>query len=79
MNSGIKYEFRTTLVPGLIGVEDIKKAGKLIEGAKLWYIQNFNNEKNLDRKLSKIEPYLMPEMEKMKIEAEKYAEEARIR
>ena len=41
MNSDVDYEFRTTVVSELHGPEDIEEIGKLIAGAKHWYLQNF--------------------------------------
>ena len=40
-NSGIDYEFRTTVVKELHSAEDFEKIGKLIEGAKEYYLQSF--------------------------------------
>jgi len=42
MESGIGYEFRSTLVPGLIDPEDIPKIGKAVKGAKLFTFQHYN-------------------------------------
>jgi len=41
MDSDLDYEFRSTLVPDIHTLEDIKKMGKMIEGAKKWYLQKF--------------------------------------
>ncbi len=41
-NSGVDYEFRTTLVKGLHEKADIKKMAELIKGAKKYYLQNFS-------------------------------------
>ena len=41
MDSDIEYEFRTTVVSELHSIEDIEEIGKMIEGAKRWYLQNF--------------------------------------
>ncbi len=41
------YEFRSTLVPGLVNEEDILKMSKDIVGAKLWYLQKFKSDVNL--------------------------------
>lgn len=43
----IPYEFRTTLVPGLVDENDILKMSKDIEGARLWYLQKFKSDVNL--------------------------------
>ena len=41
MNSGISYEFRTTVVGGLHLIEDFKEIGAWIKGAKAYYLQQF--------------------------------------
>lgn len=47
MNSGLPYEFRTTLVPGLISATDIEVMGAEIKGAKKWYLQAFKSDTDL--------------------------------
>lgn len=44
-DSGIEYEFRTTIPPGFT-INDIKDTVKLIEGAKLYYLQQFRKPDN---------------------------------
>ena len=41
MQSGIDYEFRTTVVNELHTEEDIRKIGEMISGAREYYLQNF--------------------------------------
>ena len=48
MNSNIDYEFRTTFVKPLHQVEDAEGIGKLIKGAKRYYIQNFQKSKHIN-------------------------------
>ncbi len=43
MNSGIDYEFRTTVAKPLLSVKDFDGIGTLIKGAKRHYIQNYVN------------------------------------
>ncbi len=47
MGSGVDYEFRTTVVPGIHTAADFEEVAKLIEGAKRYYIQVFRNGKVL--------------------------------
>ncbi len=47
MNSGIHYEFRTTVVKELHAVDDIKEIAKLIQGAERYFLQNFNDSGDL--------------------------------
>ena len=58
MNSGIEYEFRTTVVPGIHSKEDILEIAKEIKGAKKYYLQQFRPDaKMIDQKLRKVDPY----------------------
>jgi len=45
--SGLPYEFRTTVVPGLLVKEDFAKMGELIKGTAKWYLQNFKSDTDL--------------------------------
>jgi pyruvate formate lyase activating enzyme len=47
-NSGINYEFRTTVVPGLHVEEDFKKIAKWLKGAKSYWLQRYRQSKILD-------------------------------
>ncbi|MDD5696750.1 MAG: anaerobic ribonucleoside-triphosphate reductase activating protein [Candidatus Pacebacteria bacterium] len=44
-NSGIDYEFRTTVVPGLHRKQDIIEMARAIGPAKKYFLQNFRGEK----------------------------------
>jgi pyruvate formate lyase activating enzyme len=41
LHASIDFEFRTTVVPGLVDVEDVRDIVKLIGGAKRYYLQCF--------------------------------------
>lgn len=47
MESGIDYEFRTTVTKELFQEEDFDEIGKWIAGAKKYYLQNFVNSGDL--------------------------------
>lgn len=47
-NSNIEYEFRTTVVKSQLTIEDFEKIGKIIKGAKKYYLQKFLPTKTLD-------------------------------
>jgi pyruvate formate lyase activating enzyme len=47
IDSGLPYEFRTTVVPGLLVKDDFAKMGILIKGASKWYLQNFKSDTDL--------------------------------
>jgi len=47
-NSGIDYEFRTTVVPGIHSKEDIIRIAGSISPARKYFLQKFRPEKTLD-------------------------------
>ncbi len=61
--SGIDYEFRTTIVPGLLGSKEIEKMGKFLKGSRAWYLQQFKSETDLvNTKFRDKDPYTDDEM-----------------
>lgn len=46
-NSGIAYEFRTTVVPGFHTVEDIEEISKMLKSTSQYCIQNFVRSKHV--------------------------------
>ncbi|MFO8164530.1 MAG: anaerobic ribonucleoside-triphosphate reductase activating protein [Thermodesulfobacteriota bacterium] len=48
MDSGLDYEFRTTVVKSLLEKDDFYKIGQLIQTARLYVLQNFVPSKTLD-------------------------------
>ncbi len=79
MNSGLDYEFRTTVVKSLLTKKDIEKIGKLIQGAKLYILQKFIATKLINPKLLKETGYSDQEFEKLKDIAEHYVQKCIIR
>lgn len=47
-NSGIDYEFRTTVVKSQLFAEDFEKIAQMIEGCEKYYLQKFVPTKTLD-------------------------------
>jgi len=45
--SGIRYEFRTTVIPGIHNERVLAEMGEQILGAEKWALQGFRNEKTL--------------------------------
>ncbi len=56
-NSGLDYEFRTTVVPTIHTKEDIIDIVQWVKPAKKYYLQNFRPEKTINPKFKKIKPY----------------------
>jgi len=70
-NKAKDYEFRTTLVPGLIEKEDVLEIVKWINLAKKYVIQNFSNKQTLiDKELSNRKPFSDEYLEAIKKEVE---------
>jgi len=50
-NSGVDYEFRTTVVPGLHTKKDFLEIGKLLKGSRRYFLQKYEDKgKILDEK-----------------------------
>ncbi|MBW2996450.1 anaerobic ribonucleoside-triphosphate reductase activating protein [Candidatus Woesearchaeota archaeon] len=78
--SGKKYEFRTTVIPGIVGKKEIFKIGKWLAGSKKFVIQNFRNTKPvINNKMKEIKPYSKEELEEMKNIASGYFDEVEVR
>ena len=77
-NSGLGYVFRTTLVPGLVGPEDIKKICQMLDGAKIFQLQQFVPLNTLDSHYLQKKPYRREEVQGLAKIAEPYFSEVRI-
>jgi pyruvate formate lyase activating enzyme len=53
----VAYEFRTTVVPGLLAETDIKQIAWAIRGAQRYYLQQFVARDTLDPEMLKSTPY----------------------
>lgn len=78
-NSGIDYEFRTTVVKSQLSFEDFEQIGKLINGAKKYYLQKFVPQKTLDKNMMNEITYSNQEFEQIKKILNKYIENVSIR
>lgn len=64
--SGVKYEFRTTVVKGMVEPSDIKAIGKWLSGSDAYYLQHFiSSEEMLDEELKDVKTYTPDEMREM--------------
>ena len=78
--SGIDYEFRSTMVPDMIDKETIIKMGELLKGAKRFFIQQFKtNPKTIDKKYNSIKPLSMEKLEEFGEILKEYIDEVKIR
>ncbi len=53
----VDYEFRTTVVPGMLEKKDVLKVANWIKGAKKYYLQNFRAEKTIDPSFARRKPH----------------------
>lgn len=79
MNSGIDYEFRTTVVPGIHTVRDFDAIAKWIKGAPAYYLQEYREIKILDPKLKKKTKGKKIDLDKIKERIEKNFKKVGIR
>lgn len=79
MDSGIEYEFRTTVVPKLHTLKEIKEIAVFIKGARKYALQNFQNQDTLDETFSQIQPYKRESLEEMAGDIESYIEKVVVR
>lgn len=70
--------FRTTVVPGLVEMEDIIKIARLIESAQLYILQQFQPRNTLDKSYEKLEPYPIAFLEEAAQEAQKFVRQVKI-
>lgn len=77
MNSGVDYEFRTTVVKDYHNVEDMRDIGEWIKGAKRYFLQNFVDSGDLIKSgLSSVE---LTELYKMQQTADEFVVKTEIR
>lgn len=77
--SGLDYEFRTTVVPGLLGEEDITEITNWLKGSKKYYLQQFRNHVTLDEALRDVSPYKPEELHSLAAVASKGFETCEVR
>ena len=72
-------EFRTVLVPPLVGEDDIKNIAEIIPQGSRWYLAQFQNQSCLDPEYCRIEPYSTEEIESLLESARKIHPAAQLR
>ena len=65
MNSGLEYEFRTTVCPEVLSFDDVVETAGCIEGAQRLVLQQFRQVDCLDPAFEKLKPYPRELLEKM--------------
>jgi pyruvate formate lyase activating enzyme len=64
-NSGLWHEFRMTVVPGLVGPEEMERMAPELEGSRQAAIQNFRPELCLDPALREVAPFTSEELDEL--------------
>ncbi len=59
------HEFRTTVVPKILSLEDLEDIGKEIEGSENYYLQQFSPENTLEQEFEEVEPYSEEELKEI--------------
>ncbi len=78
-NSGVDYEFRTTVVPGLLSKQDIEKIGQWLKGSKRYYLQQFRPGNTLEPSYQEVTPYTNEELKEMKKKIQKNFDTCEVR
>jgi pyruvate formate lyase activating enzyme len=79
MNSGVDYEFRTTIIPEMHGEAEMEKMASMIEGAKLYALQKFIPRDTISKEFENMASPTTEQMEKLKSIAEKHVNKVIIR
>jgi pyruvate formate lyase activating enzyme len=77
--SGISYEFRTTVVPGLLDDEDVAAVAHWIAGAERYVLQQFRPLGTLDPVLEAVPPYPVERLQAMAERARRWVAHVAIR
>lgn len=79
MNSGIDYEFRTTVVKGMHTKESIEEICKMIEGSSNYTIQNFRPGKTINPSLDSSNSFTLKELKVFEKIAKRYIKKVYLR
>jgi len=77
-NSGLRHTFRTTVVPGFVGKEDVVKIGEWLNGAANYLIQQFVPQTTIDPAFLEVKPFSRAELEDIVAAAKPYFRDVRI-
>jgi pyruvate formate lyase activating enzyme len=79
LGGDLDYEFRTTIVPTIIGRRDVESIACRIAGARRYFLQPFEPSNARSPLLRKVHPYAPTEMNEMLASAQKYVPQASVR
>ena len=75
----VDYEFRTTVVPTIVGRRDVENIACRIAGARRYFLQPFEPSHARSPLLRRVQPYAPTEMNEMLASARKYVPQASVR
>jgi len=76
--SGLNYLFRTTVVPGLVGEDDILGIARWLAGSRVFQIQQFSPVNTLESGYERIRPFSREDIRHMEELARPYFGEVRV-
>ncbi len=76
--SGVRTTFRTTVVPGLVGKDDVRRIGEWLHGVPRYSVQTFVPHNPIDPAYLEKKPYSRTELEAILDEARPFFEEVRL-
>ena len=76
---GLPHEFRTTVIPTLLDVNDIEVIARWIAGCSPYFLQQFQPDRCLDPRLERVKPYSAIEMDEMAAAARPYLGDVQLR
>jgi pyruvate formate lyase activating enzyme len=79
MESGIEYEFRTTVCPTFLDGLDIAEIARSIAGSKRYILQTFRPNNCLDSRLLDVEPYSEDEIKDFAEGARRFVKDCYVR
>ncbi len=77
-SSGLRHMFRTTVVPGLVGRNDLLKIAQMLEGEDVFQIQPFVPANTVDKQFLQVNPFSREEIEEMAGLVRRYFAEVRV-
>jgi len=75
----VDYEFRNTVVPGIVDEKDIHKIGRIVKGARRFAFQQFRPGEALDEAFNHVKPYPSDVIIRFSKIMEKYVSEVILR
>ena len=70
--SGVKHTFRTTVIPGLVGKDDVIKIGEWLDGAAHYVVQQFVPQTTIDPAYLEVKPFGRAQLEEIAAAARPY-------